>query len=139
MDVKIKKIFKYIFIIVFAVLFAGSVATNIRLGLSDRYFRNLSEQYRTELATAVDTNTELGRKLEESRRVIEDCRGTTKELGESVSRNIQSARGAIELLREIREKVILLESRLSDSNDDLNDNDSSAPSSEVKQYGKGKS
>lgn len=139
MDVKFKKIFKYIFIIVFAVLFLCSVSTNIGLGLSDRYFRNLSEQYRTELSEATATNRELREQLTASRRVIEDCRRTTTELGESVNRNITTARGAIELLREIREKVILLENRFSDSNDISNSDDSSAPSDEVEQYGKGKS
>jgi hypothetical protein len=128
---KFKKVFKYIIAIVFAVLFLCSISTNIGLGLSDRYFRNLSEQYRTELTAATATNNELGRKLEESRRVIGDCSRTTTELRESVNRNITTARGAIELVREIREKVILLESRLSDSNDNLNDNDSCAPSDEV--------
>lgn len=127
-----KSFFKYIIIAVFVIAFLCSVSANIRLGLSDRYFRNLSEQYRTELTAAVDTNTELGRKLEESRRVIEDCRGTATELGESVNRNITTARGAIELLRDIREKVVLLESRLSDSNDISNSDDSCAPSNEVK-------
>lgn len=127
-----KSFFKYIIIAVFIIAFLCSVSANIRLGLSDRYFRNLSEQYRTELTAAVDTNTELGRKLKESRRVIEDCRGTATELGESVNRNITTARGAIELLRDIREKVVLLESRLSDSNDISNSDDSCAPSNEVK-------
>lgn len=127
-----KSFFKYIIIAVFVIAFLCSVSANIRLGLSDRYFRNLSEQYRTELTAAVDTNTELGRKLKESRRVIEDCRGTATELGESVNRNITTARGAIELLRDIREKVVLLESRLSDSNDISNSDDSCAPSNEVK-------
>jgi hypothetical protein len=128
---KFKKVFKYIIAIVFAVLFLCSVSANIGLGLSDRYFRNLSEQYRTELTAATATNNELGRKLEESRRVIGDCSRTTAELRESVNRNITTARGAIELLRDIREKVVLLESRLSDSNDISNSNDSSAPSNEV--------
>jgi hypothetical protein len=128
---KFKKVFKYIIAIVFAVLFLCSISTNIGLGLQSRYFRNLSERYRVELAAAVDTNTELGRKLEESRRVIEDCRGTTKELRDTTNRNITTARGAIELLRDIREKVVLLESRLSDSNDISNSDDSSAPSNEV--------
>lgn len=131
MNEKFKKVFKYIIAIVFAVLFLCSISTNIGLGLQSRYFRNLSERYRVELAAAVDTNTELGRKLEESRRVIEDCRGTTKELRDTTNRNITTARGAIELLRDIREKVVLLESRLSDSNDISNSDDSSAPSNEV--------
>ena len=131
MNEKFKKVFKYIIAIVFAVLFLCSISTNIGLGLQSRYFRNLSERYRVELAAAVATNTELGRKLEESRGVIEDCRGTTKELRDTTNRNITTARGAIELLRDIREKVVLLESRLSDSNDISNSDDSSAPSNEV--------
>ena len=139
MDVKIKKIFKYIFIIVFAVLFAGSVAVSVRTCVSNRHLRELSDRYRTELAAATATNNELREQLTASRGIVEDCRREVFELGESVSRNIQSARGAIELVREIREKVILLESRLSDSNDDLNSNNSSTSCSEVKQYGKGKS
>lgn len=130
MNVK-KDFFKYIFIIVFAVLFLCSTAVAVGFGFQNRYLRELSEQYRTELATAVDTNTELGKQLAASRRVIENCRGTTKELGESARRNIQTARDAIELIREIREKVVLLESRLSDSNDDLNDNNSGTSCSEV--------
>jgi len=139
MDVKFKKIFKYIFIIVFAVLFAGSVAISIRTCVSNRHLREVSERYRVELSNAVDTNTELRRELEASRRVLEACRGTVTELRDTASNGITTARGAIELLREIREKVILLESRLSDSNDDLNGHSGSAPSDEVEQYGKGKS
>lgn len=128
-----KSFFKYVVIAIFAVLFLCSVSANIGLGLSDRYFRNLSEQYREQLTTAVATNTELGRKLEESRRVIEDCRGTTAELRDSTNRNLTTARDAIELLRDIREKVVLLESRLSDSNDISNSDDSCAPSNEVEE------
>ena len=138
MNEKFKKVVRYVFVGFVAILLLGSISANIGLGLSDRYFRNLSEQYRTELAAAVDTNTELGRKLEESRRVIEDCRGTTKELRDTTNRNITTARGAIELLRDIREKVVLLESRLSDSNDISNSDDSSAPSNEVKSNAKSK-
>lgn len=132
MNERFKKVFKYIIAIVFAVLFLCSVSTNIGLGLSDRYFRNLSEQYRTELAAAVATNTELGRKLEESRRVIEDCSRTTAELRDTTNRNITTARGAIELLRDIREKVVLLESRLSDSNDISNSDSCASIDNEVK-------
>ena len=130
MNVK-KGFFKYIFTIVFAVLFLCSTAVAVRFGVQNRHFRDLSEQYREQLATAVDTNTELGKQLTASRRVIEGCRRQTTELGESVSRNITTARDAIELVREIREKVILLESRLSDSNDDLNNNYSYTPDNEV--------
>jgi uncharacterized protein YhaN len=128
---KFKKIVRYVFVGFVAILLLGSVSANIGLGLSDRYFRNLSEQYRTELAAATATNNELGRKLEESRRVIEDCSRTTTELRDTTNRNITTARGAIELLRDIREKVVLLESRLSDSNDISNSNDNCAPSDEV--------
>lgn len=130
MNVK-KDFFKYIFIIVFAVLFLCSTAVAVRFGFQNRYLRELSEQYRAELSAAVATNTELGKQLTASRRVIEDCRRQTTELGESARRNIQTARDAIELVREIREKVVLLESRLSDSNDDLNDNNSGTSCSEV--------
>lgn len=132
MNEKFKKVVRYVFVGFVAILLLGSVSANIGLGLSDRYFRNLSEQYRTELAAATATNNELGRKLEESRRVIEGCRGTTKELGESVNRNITTARGAIELLRDIREKVVLLESRLSDSNDISNSDSCASIDNEVK-------
>lgn len=132
MNEKFKKVFKFVFVGFVAILLLGSISANIGLGLSDRYFRNLSEQYRAELSAAAATNNELGRKLKESRRVIEDCRGTATELGESVNRNITTARGAIELLRDIREKVVLLESRLSDSNDISNSDDNCAPSNEVK-------
>lgn len=131
MNVK-KDFFKYIFIIVFAVLFLCSTAVAVRFGFQNRYLRELSEQYRAELDTATATNIELGKQLTASRRIVEDCRRATTELGESVNRNIQSARDAIELVREIREKVILLESRFDSSDNDFNDNDSSTPNNEVK-------
>lgn len=130
MNVK-KDFFKYIFIIVFAVLFLCSTAVAVRFGFQNRYLRELSEQYRAELSAAVATNTELGKQLTASRRVIEDCRRQTTELGESVNRNIQTARDAIELVREIREKVILLESRFDSSDNDFNDNNSGTSCSEV--------
>ena len=132
MNAKVKKVFKFVSIVVISVLLLGSISSAVRFGIQSRHFRELSERYRAELDTATATNIELGKQLATSRRVIEDCRGTTKELGESVNRNITTARGAIELVREIREKVILLESRFSDSNDNLNDNYSSTPNNEVK-------
>ena len=138
MNVK-KGFFKYIFTIVFAVLFLCSTAVAVRFGIQSRHFRELSDRCRIELATAVDTNTELGEQLATSRRIVEACRGTTAELGESVNRNISTAREAIELVREIREKVILLESRLDSSDNNLSNNSGDTPSSEVEQYGKSKS
>lgn len=132
MNVKVKKVFKFVFIGFVSVLLLGSISSAVGFGFSARHFRELSEQYRAELSAAVATNTELGKQLTASRRVIEDCRRTTTELGESVNRNICTTRDAIELVREIREKVILLESRFSDSNDDFNNNYSSTPNNEVK-------
>lgn len=132
MNVKVKKVCKFAFIGLFIVLLLGSVSSAVGFGLRSRHFRELSEQYRNELSAAVATNTELREQLATSRRVIEDCRRTTTELGESVRRNIQTTRDAIELVREIREKVILLESRLDSSNNDLSSNSSDTPSDEVR-------
>lgn len=126
-----KSFFKYIIIAVFVITFLCSISANIRLGLSDRYFRNLSEQYRERVIEATATNNELREQLATSRRIIEDFRRDTTELGESVSRNISTAREAIELLRDIREKVVLLESRLSDSNDISNSDSGDSIDSEV--------
>lgn len=132
MNVKVKKVCKFVFIGLFTVLLLGSISSAVGFGIQSRHFRELSERYRAELDTATATNIELGKQLTASRRIVEDCRRATTELGESVNRNITTARGAIELVREIREKVILLESRFSDSNDNLNDNNSSTPNNEVK-------
>lgn len=127
----VKKAVHYIFIVVCAVIFIGSIAVSVRTCFSNRHLREVSERYRVELSNAVDTNTELRRKLEESRRILEDCRGTTAELRDTAAKGVSTARGAIELLRDIREKVVLLESRLSDSNDISNSDDSCTPSNEV--------
>ena len=132
MNVKVKKVCKFVFIGFVFLLLLGSVSSAVRFGFSARHFRELSEQYRAELSAAVATNTELGKQLTASRRVIEDCRRQTTELGESVNRNISTARDAIELVSEIREKVVLLESRFDSSNNDLNDSYSSTPSDEVR-------
>ena len=126
-----KSFFKYVVIAAFVITFICSISTNIGLGIQSRYFRNLSEQYRERVIEATTTNNELREQLATSRRIIEDCRRETTELGESVNRNISTAREAIELLRDIREKVVLLESRLSDSNDISNSDDSSTPGNEV--------
>lgn len=130
--VDVKKVFKHITIIGFTILLLFTISSSIGFSIRSQYFRELSERYRAELDTATATNIELGKQLTASRRVIEDCRRQTTELGESVNRNIQTARDAIELVREIREKVILLESRLDSSNNDPSSNDSSTLSDEVK-------
>lgn len=122
MNVKVKKVFKFIIIGFISVLLLSSIGSAVGFSIQSRHFRELSERYRAELDTATATNIELGKQLTASRRIIEDCRRATTELGESVNRNIQSARDAIELVREIREKVILLESRFDSGNDNLNDN-----------------
>lgn len=132
MNVKVEKVCKFVFVGLFTVLFLCSIGSAVGLGIRSQYFRELSERYRSELATATATNIELGKQLTASRRIVEDCRRATTELGESVSRNIQSARDAIELVREIREKIILLESRLDSSNNDFNSNNRSTSSDEVK-------
>lgn len=140
-----KNTFKFTTII-FAVLFLLSGIAAIRFGISDRYSRSLYNKYREQLDTVSAKNKELGEQLaaarttnNELRGVITESRELVGDCREQLAKGIQTARGAIELVREIREKVVLLESRLSDSNNDLNHNDSSAPSSEVEQYGKGKS
>ena len=132
-----KNTFKFTTII-FAVLFLLTGIAAVRFNISDRCARDLSDRYRVELDavsaknkelreqldTARTTNIELGRVVTESREIVGDCR-------EQLTTSITTARGAIELLRDIREKVVLLESRLSDSNDISNSNDSCAPSNEV--------
>lgn len=127
----VKKVFKYIISIVFTILFVCSVTAAVRFSISARHFRELSERYRNELDTAVNTNTELGKQLAESRRVITDCRSATAAITDAANRNITTARGAIELVREIREKVVLLENRLSDSNDISNSDSGDSIDSEV--------
>ena len=128
----VKKVFKHIAIIFFVVLLLVSSISAVGFGFQNRYLRAVSEQYRRELDTATATNIELGKQLTASRRVIEDCRRTTTELGESARRNISTARDAIELVREIREKVILLESRFDSSNNDLSNNSGDTTSDEVR-------
>ena len=124
--------------VVFAVLFLFSSITAVRFNISDRRARNLSDKYRVELDTVSAKNKELGEQLaaarttnNELRGVITESRELVGDCREQLAKGIATTRGAIELLRDIREKVVLLENRLSDSNDISNSNNSNTPSDEV--------
>lgn len=63
----------------------------------------LCGQYRERIAEAERTNHELGR-------TVGQCKSVCVELRESVGRNIQTARDAVETIEELRVQVQCLES-----------------------------
>lgn len=95
---KYEKIFRYIAIIVITVLLVSTAVSAIK----SYKLRRLCDQLRERIADAEDTN----RRLAET---IGNCQSICGDLTESVDRNIQTARDAIELIEEIRVQVQSLE------------------------------
>lgn len=95
---KYEKIFRYIAIVIITLLL---ISTGISTVKSYKLGR-LCNQLRERIADAEDTN----RRLTET---IGNCQSICGDLEQSVDRNIQTARDAIELIEEIRIQVRSLE------------------------------
>lgn len=85
---------------------AVSTVKSVKLG-------RLCSQLRERVAVAEDTNRRLTK-------TIGDCQTVCGELGESVNRNIRTAREAVELIEEIRVQVQSLQDRINGDNSGYN-------------------
>lgn len=104
---KHEKVFYYIAVIIIAILLVSTTVSTIKSYKLGR----LCDQLRERIADAEDTN----RRLAET---IGNCQSICGDLTDSVDRNIQTARDAIELIEEIRVQVQSLEMVTGDWNPD---------------------
>ena len=104
---KYEKIIRWITIAIIAVLFTSTIVNTIKSYQLGR----LCNQFRERIADAEDTN----RRLAET---VGKCQSICGELGDSVDRNIRTAREAVELIEEIRVQVQSLEMVTGDFNPD---------------------
>ena len=104
-----EKVIRRFIIFIIAVLLIGTAVSTVKSVQLGR----LCSQLRERVADAEDTN----RRLTET---IGDCRTVCGELGESVSRNIRTAREAVELIEEIRIQVQSLQDSISGDNSGYN-------------------
>ena len=100
---KYEKIIRWIIIAIIAVLFTSTIVSTVKSYQLGR----LCNQFRERIADAEDTN----RRLAET---VGKCQSICGELGDSVDRNIRTAREAVELIEEIRVQVQNLEMVTSD-------------------------
>ena len=101
---KYEKIIRWIIIVVIAVLFTSTIVSTVKSYQLGR----LCNQFRERIADAEDTN----RRLAET---VGKCQSICGELGDSVDRNIRTAREAVELIEEIRVQVQDLQNCINDS------------------------
>lgn len=104
---KHEKVFYYIAVIIIAILLVSTTVSTIKSYKLGR----LCDQLRERITDAEDTN----RRLAET---IGNCQSICGDLTDSVDRNIQTARDAIELIEEIRIQVQSLEMVTGDWNPD---------------------
>ena len=104
---KYEKIIRWIIIVIIAVLFTSTIVNTVKSYQLGR----LCNQFRERIADAEDTN----RRLAET---VGKCQSICGELGDSVDRNIRTAREAVELIEEIRVQVQNLEMVTGDFNPD---------------------
>ena len=104
---KYEKIIRWITIVIIAVLFTSTIVNTVKSYQLGR----LCNQFRERIADAEDTN----RRLAET---VGKCQSICGELGDSVDRNIRTAREAVELIEEIRVQVQNLEMVTGDFNPD---------------------
>lgn len=104
---KYEKIIRWVIIIVIAVLLTSTIVSTVKSYQLGR----LCNQFRERIADAEDTN----RRLAET---VGKCQSICGELGDSVDRNIRTAREAVELIEEIRVQVQSLEMVTGDFNPD---------------------
>ena len=101
---KYEKIIRWVIIIVIAVLFTSTIVSTVKSYQLGR----LCNQFRERIADSEDTN----RRLAET---VGKCQSICGELGDSVDRNIRTAREAVELIEEIRVQVQNLQNCINDS------------------------
>ena len=101
---KYEKIIRWITIVVIAVLFTSTIVNTVKSYQLGR----LCNQFRERIIDAEDTN----RRLAET---VGKCQSICGELGDSVDRNIRTAREAVELIEEIRVQVQDLQNCINDS------------------------
>lgn len=104
---KYEKIIRWITIVIIAVLFTSTIVNTVKSYQLGR----LCNQFRERIADAENTN----RRLAET---VGKCQSICGELGDSVDRNIRTAREAVELIEEIRVQVQNLEMVTGDFNPD---------------------
>ena len=104
---KYEKIIRWIIIVIIAVLFTSTIVNTVKSYQLGR----LCNQFRERIADAENTN----RRLAET---VGKCQSICGELGDSVDRNIRTAREAVELIEEIRVQVQNLEMVTGDFNPD---------------------
>ena len=102
---KYEKIIRWIIIAIIAVLFTSTIVNTVKSYQLGR----LCNQFRERIADAENTN----RRLAET---VGKCQSICGELGDSVDRNIRTAREAVELIEEIRVQVQSLEMVTGDFN-----------------------
>lgn len=104
---KYEKIIRWITIVIIAILFTSTIVNTVKSYQLGR----LCNQFRERIVDAEDTN----RRLAET---VGKCQSICGELGDSVDRNIRTAREAVELIEEIRVQVQNLEMVTGDFNPD---------------------
>ena len=101
---KYEKIIRWVIIIVIAVLFTSTIVSTVKSYQLGR----LCNQLRERITDAENIN----RRLAET---VGKCQSICGELGDSVDRNIRTAREAVELIEEIRVQVQNLQNCINDS------------------------
>ena len=101
---KYEKIIRWIIIVIIAVLLTSTIVSTVKSYQLGR----LCNQFRERIVDAEDTN----RRLAET---VGKCQSICGELGDSVDRNIRTAREAVELIEEIRVQVQDLQNCINDS------------------------
>ena len=104
---KYEKIIRWVIIVVIAVLLTSTTVSTIKSYQLGR----LCNQFRERIVDAENTN----RRLTET---VGKCQSICGELGDSVDRNIRTAREAVELIEEVRVQVQSLEMVTGDFNPD---------------------
>lgn len=104
---KYEKIIRRFIIVIIAVLLTSTIVSTVKSYQLGR----LCSQYRERITYAEDTN----RRLAET---VGKCQSICGELGDSVDRNIRTAREAVELIEEVRIQVQSLEMVTGDFNPD---------------------
>ena len=95
---------KTIFII-FIILFCITLSGNIYNSVQYHKYRGLCNKYREQLVATENANRELTE-------TVGKCRSIAESIGELCDRNVSDARGIIETIEELRNKVYELENSL---------------------------
>ena len=101
---KYEKIIRWVIIIVIAILFTSTIVSTVKSYQLGR----LCNQFRERITYAENTNKRLAE-------TVGKCQSICGELGDSVDRNIRTAREAVELIEEIRVQVQNLQNCINDS------------------------